>query len=519
MRQTFPRAVRSAVVAALLVAAACGSALAVETKAGYLAAMESITGDELMEYVERLASNDFAGREAGTPGGRAAGDYIAQRLAKLQLRGGAADGGYFQPFAPNYRNVLAWLPGSDPRYADQVVVVGAHYDHVGAGTWRNSRGPTGYIHPGADDNGSGIAGLLELAEALARLPAPPKRSILLIAFDAEEKGLFGARHWTAHPTTPLERVAAMINIDMIGRLGQQRLKVFGARSGAGLRRLASQQNARTDLGLDFDWQISDEADHYPFFERRIPFLMLHTGTHDEYHTPRDTPRLIDRAGLTRASRLLFALVYELADRAERPAFRPLAARETESVRRALDARPPRLTDRLGIGWEPPRGREDAPRVSWVAAGSAAAKAGLRAGDRVLSFAGRPIRSADDLTAAAQLADSPAAIAVRRHGEPQPVEIALPLEGSPMRLGIAWRVDDAEPGALVVTYVVPGSPAAIAGLRRGDRVYQIDGWDFADDTEFIAMARILADPITLTIERDGRVQTVIVQLAAPQRRAA
>ena len=178
------------------------SVRAAEKNSSYQAALESIKADELAEEVGTLANDAMEGREAGTRGGRAAADYLAGQYARLHLRGGGPDGAFLQPFEPNFHNVLAILQGSDPKWRDQVIVVGAHYDHLGYGG-RASLGPYGYIHPGADDNASGTAAVLELAKAFTILSVGPKRSILFAAWDAEEKGLLGSKHWVAHPTVPL----------------------------------------------------------------------------------------------------------------------------------------------------------------------------------------------------------------------------------------------------------------------------------------------------------------------------
>ncbi len=209
---------------------------AVEKDSSYQAALESIKADELGGQVGHLADDAMEGREAGTRGGHAAGDYLADQYARLHLHGAGAEGGFFQAFAPNFRNILVSLPGGDPRLREQVILVGAHYDHVGYGGRGYSLGPSGYIHPGADDNASGSASVLELAKAFTILSGPPKRSVLFAAWDAEEKGLLGSKYWLAHPTVPLDHVAAALNLDMVGRLRNDHLFVFGVRSGYGWRR-------------------------------------------------------------------------------------------------------------------------------------------------------------------------------------------------------------------------------------------------------------------------------------------
>ena len=201
------------------------------------AALESITPDDAQGFVNALADDSLEGRETGTRGGRAAGAYLGQQFQRLKLRGGAADGGYYQPFGSNSRNLLGWIEGSDPELKKQYVMVTAHYDHVGYGKSSNSYGPLGQIHNGADDNASGDAGILEVAKAFNQLPSPPKRSVLFALWDAEEEGLLGSKYWIAHPTVPLANVAAVINVDMIGRLRNNRVIVYGGRSSYGWRQL------------------------------------------------------------------------------------------------------------------------------------------------------------------------------------------------------------------------------------------------------------------------------------------
>ena len=262
----------------------------------------------------------WRGGGAGTRGGRVAGDYLAEQYAKLRLRGGGnaagegGPGGFFQPFGTGCRNVLAVLPGSDPELTKQYVVVCAHYDHLGDGTHGRSLGQVGPIHPGADDNASGTAGVLELAHAMT-LAGSLKRSLLLASWDAEEEGMLGSKHWLDHPTVPLDRLTVAVNLDMIGRLRGERLSVWGARGPAtGLRRLVCEENEGSGLLLDFDWTLIANSDHHPFFQHGIPVLMLHTGLHEDYHRPGDTAAKINSQGMREVCRLLFAAVYDLANR-------------------------------------------------------------------------------------------------------------------------------------------------------------------------------------------------------------
>ena len=497
------------------------SVCAVEKNSSYQAALDSIRADDLGEQVEQLADPSMEGREGGTRGGLAAADYLAEQYSKRHLRGMGTDGKFLQPFAPNFRNVLAFLEGSDPKLRDQVVVVGAHYDHIGYGGRGYSLGPYGYLHPGADDNASGASAVVELAEAFTILSTPPKRSILFANWDAEEKGMLGSKHWVAHPTVPLERVIAAINLDMIGRLRDGHLMVFGTRSGYGWRRLVSSQNDGDALRLDFLWTLKPNADHYPFFNQGIPVLMVHTGLHDEYHRPSDAAKLINRPGMTQVTRLLFGILYELADQPEVLRYREAARHETPEVEKNLFGSPSKPVDRLGVEWIEDAALVGGVRVSTLATDSPADRAGVRVGDCIVRFAGREIRTDDDFFAAVSAAESPTQVTLKRPGEKKPLELKVELAGNPMRWGILWRVDEAEPGVIILAHVVPGSLAAQAGLCVGDRIYRVGGRDFSDEAVFSQLAKTQPLPLQLLVEREGRLRTVILQIprVEPAKRAA
>ena len=516
-----PRFSRSLVAALLVCCAWTVVVHAAEKNASYQAALESIQADDLGEQVGALADNTMEGREAGTRGGRAASDYLAEQYARLHLQGAGTDGSFLQCFAPNFRNVLAIFEGRDPQLRDQVIVIGAHYDHVGYGGRGYSLGPYGYIHPGADDNASGTAAVLGLAQAFTVLSAPPKRSIVFAAWDAEEKGMLGSKHWVAHPTLSLDRVKAVINLDMIGRRRDGHVTVFGSRSGFGWRRLLSSQND-PGLQLDFSWRLKPNADHYPFFQRDIPVLMFHTGLHDQYHRPSDVAKLINTGGMTQVTRLLFGLLYEMAERpATLPEFRAAAQYETPKTEKAILERVAKPADRLGVRWIEDAALAGGVRISGVVAGSPADRAGLRLDDLLVRFADREILIDDDFFGAVAMAESPAVATIKRPGEEKPMELKVDLPGKPLRWGFVWRIDDAEPGVVILAHVVPGSPAAWAGLRVGDRIYQVAGCDFADEAAFALLAKTLPVPLQLLVERDGRLQTVVLQIpqVEPAKRAA
>ena len=472
-----------AAVAPLGAAAAEGDARA--------AAMLSITADEANEHVAKLADDTFEGRESGSRGGRAAGIYIVERLKSLGIKGALPKGGYYQNFGV-YSNILASIEGRDPLLNQQAIVVGAHYDHVGYGNARNSLGPTGFIHNGADDNASGVAGLLEVADAIARLPRPPKRTILFAFWDGEERGLLGSKHWVDQPTVPLAQVPIVLNADMIGRMRGNRVIVYGSRSIAGLRRLVCRQNDASDLTLDFSWELKGDSDHYTFISRNIPVLMLFTGLHEDYHRPSDDVEKINKDGMERISRLIFNVVMELAEADVLGSFRHEVQQESSVATQRHAERPlAPPPGRLGIRWDETRADEGTIVIKSVGAGSAAQTGGLRAGDRLLRFAGRELADVGQLRRLVLAAENPVAVVVERPGEEEPRELTLELPGSPARLGIGWRSDDAEPGVVIVNRLTPGSVAEAAGIRPGDRIQRLGGRGFADPDEF--RERVASEP--------------------------
>lgn len=403
----------------------------------YAAAMNSITEDELYKHVEVLADDVYEGRGAGSRGGHAAAQYLLGQLKLEGLKPAGDNGDFVQTCANDGRNILVLLPGDDPLVEKEVIVVGAHYDHVGYGKSNNSFGPYGQIHNGADDNASGTSALLEMIEAFATSGLKTRRSILFAFWDGEERGLVGSKHWIAHPTLPIERVKLAITIDMVGRLRDERLLVLGTRSGYGLRRLFC-NTVDDPLWLDFSWELSANSDHWPFLEHGIPIALIHTGLHSDYHRPTDDVEKINRGGMREVSRYLLASVIRVANEDRLPKFRVSAKRETEKMRRAME---------------------------------------------------QPLPAASLTTWPANL--------------------------PPPRLGITWRDDEAEPGSVLLTRVVDGTPAAAAGMQPGDRIDELDGQPFTDGAALRTAIHSLLDAghpeLTMLIERRGHMRTVTVKL--------
>jgi hypothetical protein len=278
---------------------------------------------EPLATVRYLADDALEGRLAGSPGERCAGDYIASRLQALGLRGGGTGGGFFQdvplatslnPHAPagTGRNVIGVLDGADPTLKGEVIVVGAHYDHLGHGHF-GSAAPDliGEIHNGADDNASGIAALLRVAALLSEGPRPA-RSVVFMAFTGEESGLLGSAHFAREPTVPLAGVRAMLNMDMVGRLEGRPLIIYGVDTATEWRPLLQPKANSLGLELALRGEGYGPSDHTSFYINDIPVLHFFTNTHGDYHRPSDDWELIDADGLERVAQLVTAVARRLA---------------------------------------------------------------------------------------------------------------------------------------------------------------------------------------------------------------
>jgi len=474
-------------------------------------AFASVRRQDLARYINTLASDTLRGRSAGTGDGRAAGSYLVQQLKRIGLEPAGANGDFYQEFSElGFRNILSVLPGSDPKFKDRYIVVGAHYDHVGLGTKTTSLGGIGQIHNGADDNASGIAAVLEVAEALARTRGlAHRRSILFIFWDAEELGLLGSKHWTTHPTIPVSSIDMALNVDMIGRLRNRRLIVFGSRTGAGLRQLAAAPNARLKqpLAMQFNWDLKANSDHHPFFAQGVPVLFLHTGLHKDYHRPSDDAHLIVYDGLESVTRLMVGLTHEAACRENLPGFRKAAAEESEAYRRQLETAAWTAQQRLGATWDPELARQGIIQLTRVEDDTAADIARLKKGDRLLKLDGTDITGIDEFTWRLLAADAPIDVVAKRRRKKKSRQVTLRLPGEPRRLGFEWYTDDAEPDSLVVRGVVPKSPADRAGLENADRILAVDGRSIPRARDFRKLLGPSTTAITLSIERRGRFQSI------------
>jgi hypothetical protein len=381
-------------IGAAIGAAACSGARVEQSQGAALAPDSS----RIAADIAHLASDALEGRGTGTPGFDSASSYVAKRYAALGLR--ALTPGYFQPFTARSamlahsngqraalptRNVVALLPGLDPALRGQVIVVGAHLDHLG-------RSPFGAldleakdaIRNGADDNASGSAAVLELARLFAANPT--RRSLLFLNFSGEELGLLGSQYFVDHAPVPVDSMVAMLNFDMVGRLSGDSLIVYGVATARELPALIDSANTAVNLHVRGLGDGFGPSDHSSFFAKNVPVLHFFTNTHADYHRATDDARLVNAAGTARVVAL------------------------AEGVIRGIDARPSRLTfvrsttppavagaratqgSNVYLGSIPDMAAADSTglRLTGVRAGSPADSAGLKAGDIVVEFDGKAV---------------------------------------------------------------------------------------------------------------------------------
>ncbi|HTF35516.1 MAG TPA: M20/M25/M40 family metallo-hydrolase [Myxococcota bacterium] len=292
-------------------------------------------------------------------------------------------------------NVVGILRGSDPALGREAVVVGAHYDHLGRGEY-GSLAPDrrGEVHPGADDNASGTAGLLALARAFGAA-TPPPRTLVLVAFTGEEAGLVGSSEYVRNPAWPLADTIAMVNLDMIGRLRDQHLTVFGADTSPAFESLVDRAAAGLELTPSFENGAFGPSDQTSFYSQGVPVLFFFTGTHPQYHTPDDQAALVNAIGEAQVLRLVYRTTAALLAAPQRPP----AIAHAQPVHAAGPAQAgPGYGPYLGtipeFGGPPVRGV----RIQGVRTGSPAEAAGLHGGDVIVEFDGAAVANLEEFSA-------------------------------------------------------------------------------------------------------------------------
>lgn len=346
-----------------------------------------ITFQDIESHISFLASDDMRGRETGTPEEAAAANYIADLFRSYGLEPAGDQGTYLQNFTVNTaamnnphasqddttgekrmsKNVAGILRGTEQ--PNTIIIIGAHYDHLGMGEFGSLYSGSPRIHNGADDNASGTAGLLELAEYFTA--NPPNKSLLFLAFSGEEIGLLGSQHFVDYPTVELDKVIAMINMDMIGRLNEGKLMIFGTGTSPGWEEILREANTDS-LKLELVAAGTGSSDHTSFYYKDIPVLHYFTDTHADYHRPSDDTEWINFEGqqkvVSHVSRVIQALD---TLEAKQLAFTEAPGQQRQSMR----------MDGPTLGVLPDYGFDGQGfRINGVNEEGPAARAGLQAGD-------------------------------------------------------------------------------------------------------------------------------------------
>lgn len=297
--------------------------------------LQQINKEDLSKHLHIIASDEMEGRDTGSKGQKKAGEYIVNYYSNLGVKFPKGASSYYQKVPAEFmtkafsnkktedsENIWAYIPGSE--YPNEIVVISAHYDHVGT---KNDE-----IYNGADDDGSGTVALLEMAQAFMAAKNEgkgPKRSILFLHVTAEEKGLHGSRYYVENPMFPLKNTVVNINIDMIGRVDPAHIEnpnyiyVIGSdRLSSELHAINEEMNAKhVNLNLDYKYndrkdpeRIYFRSDHYNFAKNGVPAIFFFNGVHEDYHKPSDTPDKINYELLTKRAQLAFADAWEIANR-------------------------------------------------------------------------------------------------------------------------------------------------------------------------------------------------------------
>jgi acetylornithine deacetylase/succinyl-diaminopimelate desuccinylase-like protein len=350
---------------------------------------QPIDGRRIQAHIAYLAGDDLEGRGTGTEGERKANAYIEKQFRALKLKPKGTNG-FDQPFefkrgvhatgeAGTAENVIAFLDNG----ADKTIVIGAHYDHLGLGHDNNSleANPAGKIHNGADDNASGVAGVIELARYFAKNKKKESNNFLFICFSGEELGLYGSKYFTEHPTIDLTTVNYMLNMDMIGRLEPSKGLIVTGTGTSPVWEPLLKTLATPELPIKTDSSGTGPSDHTSFYLKNIPALHFFTGSHSDYHKPSDDVEKINVQGQVAILNVMVKLIEEL-DAQPKLAFLKTKSRQLGATR----------AFKVTLGVMPSySGNEEGLLVDGVTDGRPAQKAGIEAGDIIIQMGDLPIK--------------------------------------------------------------------------------------------------------------------------------
>jgi Zn-dependent M28 family amino/carboxypeptidase len=360
-------------------------------------AAQTFNASDIKKHVDLLASDVFEGRGTATIGEIKAANYIADLFQKSGLKPAGLNGTYFQPFqvtmgiegVPHQmtaRNVVGFLDNG----AEKTIVVGGHYDHLGKGYQSGSLSPDSrnLIHNGADDNASGTTGVIELAKYFAENSIKEKHNFLFIGFSGEELGLLGSKYYTQSPTVPLASIAAMINMDMIGRYNQEKgLIISGWGTSAAWGKIIPDLARKQNMKYTIDSSGVGASDHTSFYLKDIPVLQFFTGVHSDYHKTSDDSDKINAAGEADILKLIAGILIRLDNEKEDPGFLtagdPHAGTTTSNFKVTLGVMPDYSFSGKGL------------KIDAVSKARPAEVAGILAGDIITRLAGKTINTIYD----------------------------------------------------------------------------------------------------------------------------
>jgi len=354
-----------------------------------LAVLAPVFNEERMTaHIEFLADEELKGRAPGTDGIEKAADYIAEQFTKAGLKPGADDGSYFQVWDEvidaegnkgAVKNIIGIIQGTNKELDGQSVVVCAHYDHLGLGWPDVRKGNEGKIHPGADDNASGVSVMLELARVLGR-SLKPARTIVFIAFTSEESGMHGSKYYVKHGKRfPAKKVIGALNLDTVGRLDNKKLLVINSSSAREWKFIFMGAGYVTGVEAEMVTQDLEAGDHVSFIETGIPAVQFFSGAHSDYHRPSDTADKIDAAGMAKIAAFVREGIVYLAEREEPLNF--TGTKEDSAKKRHKPGGRSVTTGSMPDFTYQGRGV----KIGGLAPDSPAAKAGLQKGDVIVKL--------------------------------------------------------------------------------------------------------------------------------------
>ncbi len=399
----------------------------------------------IQDDIRYLSDDRLGGRLTGSAGADSAAAYIRKRFQDVGLQPPAT--GWYQDYpiegsvaqraglsGRTGRNVVGLLPGTDPSLREQLIVVGAHYDHLGHGEF-GALDPDsmGKVHNGADDNASGVAAILNIAQRLAQ--APPARTVVFIAFSGEELGLLGSSSYVRQAGASLGRIVAMVNFDMVGRLRDNRLIIYGTETAKEFNTVLDSLNWTFAFDLKKRGDGFGPSDQSAFYAVKKPVLHFFTDLHEDYHRSTDDWQKVNVAGMLKVCDFATGLIRAIASAPQPPTFNepanPHAAAAPGSSSPAAPAQTPGYGAYLGTVPDMAGDAGNGVRLSGVRGGSPAEKAGIRRDDVITRIGDHAVTDLQAMTDAlrAQKPGDVVQVTVEREGKPLTLTVTLGQRGS------------------------------------------------------------------------------------------